>query len=184
MRGFQDTWKRWKSGKTVHYDALQDPLYMCLERTQDLRKRLGVHTIVSKMQVRRLLWAKKWLREETYPEDERTDAGEAMRAMVLGRLPFEKVQAPPSRFVSFSRQKEEGDRAVEDARTAAGVLGIDLPREKPSRDQKWWEWLLVVPTTNIRKLLSNDTRAGLWLGVPSEILTCEKCGARVRGEVK
>ena len=31
MRGFRETWKRWKSGKTVHYDTLQDPLYMCLE---------------------------------------------------------------------------------------------------------------------------------------------------------
>ena len=40
------------------------------QRTQDLRMRLGGHTVVSTLQVRRLLWAKKWLREETYPEDE------------------------------------------------------------------------------------------------------------------
>ena len=60
-------------------------VHVSRERTQDLRKRLGVHTVVSTLQVRRLLWAKKWLREETYPEDERTGAGEAMSAMVFGR---------------------------------------------------------------------------------------------------
>ena len=37
---------------------------------------------------RRLLWAKKWLREGTIPTDKRT-----------GRLLFEKEQTPPSRFV-------------------------------------------------------------------------------------
>ena len=42
------------------------PVHVSRERTQDLRKRLGVHTVVSTLQVRRLLWAKKWLREETY----------------------------------------------------------------------------------------------------------------------
>ena len=97
----------------------------------------STHTVVSTMQVRRLLWANKWLREETYPEDERTGAGEAMRAMVFGRLSPEKGQAPPSRFVRqflkdlddsrrFVYKAEEGDRAVEDARTAAGVSGIDF----------------------------------------------------------
>ena len=44
------------------------------------------------MQVRRLLWAKKWLREETLPEEGRTGAGEAMTAIVFGRLSFEKEQ--------------------------------------------------------------------------------------------
>ena len=79
-------------------------------------------------------------------------AGGAMRAMVLGRLSFEKEQTPPSRFVRqfledsndlrrFVCDAEEGDRAVEDARAAAGLVGIDLPREKPSRDQKWSELL-------------------------------------------
>ena len=64
------------------------------ERTQDFRKRLSsVHAASSEVAV-----AAKWLREETYPEDEGTGAGEAMRAMVFGR-PFEKEQAPPSRFV-------------------------------------------------------------------------------------
>ena len=101
---------------------------------------------------------------------------------------FEKEQAPPSRFVRqfledlddlrrFVSKAEEGDRAVEDARTAAVV-----PRENPSRDQKWWEWLLAVLATNIRKMLSYAARADLWPGLPSEILTCEKCGAKVRGE--
>ena len=61
-------------------------------------------------------------------------------------------------------------------------VGIDLPREKPSRDQKFWEWLLAVPATNIRKLLSYATRSDLWPGLPSEMLTCEKCGVKVRGE--
>ena len=57
------------------------------------------------------------------------------------------------------------------------------PREKPSRDQNWWEWLLAVPATTIRKLLSYATRADLWPGPqPSVTLTCEKCGARVKGE--
>ena len=113
--------------------------------------------------------------------------------MVFGRLSFEKGQAPPSRFVrqflgdldAFRRfvcGAEESDRVVEDARAAAGLLGIDLPRETPLRDQKWWEWLLPVPATNIRKLLSCATKADLWPGLPSEILTCEKCGVRIRGE--
>ena len=47
----------------------------------------------------RWLWAKKWLLEGVHPKDKRTGAGEAMRAMVFGRLLFEKEQAPPSRFV-------------------------------------------------------------------------------------
>ena len=117
-----------------------------------------------------------------------------MRAMVFGGLSFEKGQAPPSRFVRqfledldalrrFVCEAEEGDRAVEDARAAASSLGIDLPRETPSRDQKWWEWLLAVQATNIHKLLSYATKADLWPEQqPSETLTCEKCGARVRGE--
>ena len=50
-----------------------------------------------------------------------------------------------------------------------------------SRDQKFWEWLLAVPATNIRKLLSYATRSDLWPGLPSEMLTCEKCGVKVRG---
>ena len=149
MRGFRETLKRWKSVKTVHYD------------TQDLRKRLGVHTVVSTLQVRRILWAKKRVREETDPEEERTGAGEAMIAMVFGRLSFEKGQAPSSRFVRqfledlddlrrFVCEAEEGDRAVEDARIAADLLGIDLPRENPSRDQKW-EWLLAVPESEVEE---------------------------------
>ena len=71
-----------------------------------------------------------------------------MRAMVFGRLSFEEVQAPPSLFVRqfledlddlrrFVCKAEEGDRAVEDARTAASVRGIGLPRENPTRNQKW-----------------------------------------------
>ena len=110
------------------------------ERTQDHRKRLGAHTVVSTLQVQRLLGPKKCLREEKYPEGDRTGAGEAMRAMVFGRLSFEKAQAPPSRFVRhfledfddlrrFENKAEEGDRVVEDARVAASVLRIDLPRE-------------------------------------------------------
>ena len=109
--------------------------WTCVSRParKTLRKRLGVHTVFSTLQVRRLLWAKKWLRGETYPEEERTGAGEAMRAMLFGRLSFEKGQTPPSRFVRQSlvdldalrrvvHKAEEGDRAVEDARTAAGML--------------------------------------------------------------
>ena len=69
------------------------------ERTPDLRRRLGVHTVTSTLQFRRWLWAKKWLLEGVHPKDKRTGAGEAMRAIVLGRLLFEKEQAPPSRFV-------------------------------------------------------------------------------------
>ena len=134
-------------------------VHVSRERTQDLRKKLGVHTVVSTLQVRRLLWTKRWLREETYPEDERTGASEAARAMVFGRLSFEKGQAPDLR--RFVYKAEEGDRAVEDARAAAGVLEMDLPRENPSSDQKWWEWLLAVPATNIRKLLSYAARADL-----------------------
>ena len=71
------------------------------------------------------------------------DRGRRMRATVFGRLSFEKEQAPPSRFRCqfledsndfrrFVCEAEEGERAAEDARTAAGSLGIDLPREKPS----------------------------------------------------
>ena len=147
MRGFHETWKSGKNRAPRH--IARPPVHVSRERTQDLRKRLGVHTIVSTLQVRRLLWAKKRLREETYPEDERT-SGEAMRAMMFGRLSFEKRQAPPSRIVRqflevlddlrrFAYKAEEGDRAVEDARTAASVPGIDLSRENPSRDPKWWD---------------------------------------------
>ena len=57
-------------------------------------------------------------------------------------------------------EAEEGGRAVEDARVAASALGIDLPLE--TRDQKWWEWLLAVPETNVLKLLSKATKADLW----------------------
>ena len=174
-----ETLEQWQNRALRH--IARSPLHVSRERTQDLRKRFGVHTVVSTLQVRRLLWAKKWLREETYPEEERTGAGEAMRGMVFGRLLFEKWQEPPSRFVrqflkdlddlrKFVCKAEEGDRAVEDARTAAGVLGVDLPRVNPSRDQKWWDWLFAVPATNIRKLLSYATRADLWPGLPSEIL--------------
>ena len=84
-----------------------------------------------------------------------------MRAMVFERLSFDKGQAPPSRFVHqfledlddlrrFVCETEERDRPVEDARTAAALLGIDFSREKPLRDQKWWKRLLAVPATNIR----------------------------------
>ena len=58
-------------------------------------------------------------------------------------MPFEDLHA---------MQKRE--TVVEGASAAAGLLGIDLSRETPSRDQNWWEWLLAVPATNIRKLLS------------------------------
>ena len=37
------------------------PFHVSRERTQDRRKRLGVHTVTSTLQVRRWLWAKKWL---------------------------------------------------------------------------------------------------------------------------
>ena len=141
MRGHRETvetLEKWQ--KTVHLRHIaRSAVHVSRERTQDLRKMLGVHTEVSTIQVRRLLWAKNWLREATYPEKERTRAGEAMRAMVFGR---------PSRFVRqfledlddfrrFVCKAEEEDRALKDARTAAGVLGIDLPRENSSRDQKW-----------------------------------------------
>ena len=39
---------------------------------------------------------------------------------------------------------------LDDARAAAGRLGSDLPRENPSRDQKWWGWLQAVLATTIR----------------------------------
>ena len=179
-RGNRETWKR---------HIARSPVHVSRERTQDLRKRLGVHTVVSTLQVRRLIWAKKWLREETYREDERAGAGEAMRAIVFGRLSFEKEQALPSRFVRqfledlddlrrFVCDAEEGDRVVEDARVAAGLRGVDLPREKRPEMVE-----MAVPATTIRKLLSYATRADLWPGQqPRETLTCEKCGARVRGE--
>ena len=52
-----------------------------------------------------------------------------------------------------------------------------------ARHQKWWDWLLAVPATNMHKLLSYATKADLWLEQqPSETLRCEKCGVRVRGE--
>ena len=38
-RGFRETWKRWKSGKTVHYDTLQDLLFMCLESARKTSER-------------------------------------------------------------------------------------------------------------------------------------------------
>ena len=52
----------------------------------------------------------------------------------------------------------------------------------PQETKSGGEWLLAVPATNIRKMLLYATRADLWPGLPSEILTCEKCGAIVRGE--
>ena len=79
---------------------------------------------------------------------------------MFGRLSLEREQASPSRFV---RQfLEDLDGVVEDARAAAGFLRIDLLRETPSRDQKWWEWLLAVLATNVSELLSYATRADLW----------------------
>ena len=92
-----ETLEKWQNRALRHIARSHG--HMSRERTQDFRKKLGVHTVVSTLQVRRLLWAKKWLREEAYPEEEGTGAGEAMRAMVFGRPSFEKEQAPPSRFV-------------------------------------------------------------------------------------
>ena len=50
--------------------------------------------------------------------DKRTGAGEAMRAMVFGRLSFEKGKAPPSRFRQFL-----GDHDA--LRAAASMAGED-----------------------------------------------------------
>ena len=73
-----------------------------------------------------------------HPKDKRTGAGEATRAMVLGRLLFEKEQAPPSRFVrQFLRDLdalraaaweagEDDDPTFKAARNAAHSVRIDL----------------------------------------------------------
>ena len=56
MRGIRETWKRWKNGKIVHYDTLQDPLFMCLESARKTSgKRLGASSEVtlSELVVRR-----------------------------------------------------------------------------------------------------------------------------------
>ena len=71
----------------------------------------------------------------------------------------------------YAMQKRETEQS-----RMPGVLGIDLLREKPSRDRSGGNWVLAVPATNIRKLLSYAARADLWPGVLSEILTREKCG--------
>ena len=39
MRGYQGTWKRWKSDITVLYDTLQDLLFMCLESSRKTSER-------------------------------------------------------------------------------------------------------------------------------------------------
>ena len=156
------------------------------ERAQDLWQRLRV-----RCKFRDYSGQRKWLREETYPEKERTDVDEVMRAMRFGRLSFERdrhrrrdssVPCRPDDLRRFVSKIEETERALENIRTAADVLGMELPREKPSRDQKWGEWLLTIPTTNTRKLLSYTTRSDLWSGIPSEILTSEKYAAKARGE--
>ena len=117
-----------------------------------------------------------------------------MRAMVLGRLSFEKGQAPPSRFVSQFLgdiealravcEAEEKDSTVKAARAAACSMGVDLLRDTAARDQKWWKWLLAVPVTTIPTLLSCTTKADLCEPNQQlrEVFTCEQCGARVRGE--
>ena len=61
-----ENWERWKSGKTVHYDTLQDPLFMSPELTQDLRKRLGAHTSINDASSEVPLG--KEMVEETYSE--------------------------------------------------------------------------------------------------------------------
>ena len=125
-------------------------------------------TLMSTLQVGRLLWAKKWRREEAYPVDKRTSAGEAMRVMVFGRLSFEQGQAPPSRFVrqflgdlnalrAAAWYARENDPAFKDARTAAQSLGIDHQHDTPTREQQWWKWLLV-PATSIHISLSYTQR--------------------------
>ena len=166
---------------------------MCLETARKTSERGLVYTVFSTLQVRRLLWAKKWMREETYREEERTGASEAMRAMVSGRLSFEKGRTPPSRFVRqfledlddfrrFVKKAEEGDRAVEDARTAAGMLEfifhLKTPQETRSGENGCLRYLRRMYASCFRVL----RELNLWPGSPSEILTCEKCGKGVSGE--
>ena len=161
MHGNRETWKHWRSCKTSHYDTIaRAPVHVSRERTQDLRRRLGVYTVTSTLEVRRLLWAEKWLREGTFPVDKRTGAGEATRAVVFGRLSFEKEQAPPSRFV----RQILGDL---DALRAAACIP---PARHPSREQQWWKWLLTVPAKSDHGK-ARATRA--------HDLTCEQCGVNV-----
>ena len=84
-------------------------------------------TLMSTLQVGRLLWAKKWRREEAYPVDKRTSAGEAMRVMVFGRLSFEQGQflGDLNALRAAAWYAGENDPAFKDARTAAQSLGID-----------------------------------------------------------
>ena len=73
-RGNRETCKLWKNGKSSNTTHCKIPCSCVSGAHARLGKRLRVHTVVSTLQVRSLLWAKKWLREETYPEDERTGA--------------------------------------------------------------------------------------------------------------
>ena len=50
-----ETLDKWQNRALRH--CARSPVHVSRERTQDLRKRLGVHTAVSTLQVRRLLWA-------------------------------------------------------------------------------------------------------------------------------
>ena len=143
------------------------PVHVSRECTQDVRRGLGVYTATSALQVRRLLWAKKWLREGTIPMDKRTGAGKTMRAMVFGRLSFEKGQAPYLRFVrqflvNLDALREAVWNAGEDDTTFTGsrvspcLLGIDLQHDTPSREQQWWKCSLTVPAKSIHVALVLD----------------------------
>ena len=148
-----ETLEKWQNRASRH--IARAPVHVSGERTQDIRRRLGVYTVTSTLQVRRLLWAKKWLREGTIPMDKRTSAGKAMRAVVFGRLSFKKGQAPPSRFVrqflvdldalrAAVWNAGEDDTTCKDARVAACLLGIDLQHDTLSRDQQWYSHVALV----------------------------------------
>ena len=80
-----ETVEKWEN--RVHYDTLQELLFLCLGSARKTFEG-GLECTRSRLRCKfgDCSCAKKWLREGTIPMDKRTGAGEAMRAMVFGRL--------------------------------------------------------------------------------------------------
>ena len=76
----------------------------------------------------------------------------------------------------------QGTRGRQSSRGCQAYWESIFHVRNPQETRSGGNWVLAVPATNIRKLLSYAARADLWPGVLSEILTCEKCGVKVGGE--
>ena len=135
--GHRETWKRWISGKTVHYDTLQDPLFMCLERARKTSStHSGINDASSEVTLGKELVARRNIPRGGADKCKRSNESDGVWTTAVRKGASTAIAIRPSVPGRLGRpskisKAEEGDRAMEDARTAASVLGIDLPREKP-----------------------------------------------------